>query len=165
MSKAIPFGRFLSKAAARANAQRIFEEHLDRGRIPTPDADDVNDLLNNHPDKVEKVGPGVAHFCVEPNEFGGPCFIVVRIDGTKCEFTLGVALAGEHPNEESQLIQALRHEIWEMQRKRASPDLVKSFIASEPSADWRIKKTGRGVTGLVDRELARRWNEYYRAHA
>jgi hypothetical protein len=38
-----------------------------------------------------------------------------------------------------------------------------AFIASEPSADFRIKETGVGLVGLIDRELAQRWITYYRA--
>ena len=163
MVKSKPLGRFKSKKAARENAQRIFKEHLNKGPIPRPDADDVADLLDNHPDKVEKIGPGILHFCVELNEFGGPCFIVMRIDGTKRPFSLDVALDGKHPNEESQRAEALRHELWEIQRKRANPEVIKAFIASEPSADWRIEKNGRGPTRLVDRELARCWTKYWEA--
>jgi len=156
-----PFGRFPSIAAARKNAQRIFKEYRNKGPIPKPDADDVADLLNNHPDRVEKIGPGVAHFCVESNHWTEPCFVVVRIDGTKSEFSLKVALAGKHPSEESQIVEALRHEI----RPKLAPRLlILSFIASEPSGDWRREKTGRGVTGLADRELAQRWITYYEAH-
>ena len=65
MARSIPFGRFKSKKAARANAQRILKEYLNKGPIPKPDLGDVADLLNNHPDKLEKIGTGVQHICVE----------------------------------------------------------------------------------------------------
>ena len=172
MSKSQPFGRFPSIAAARENAQRIFKEYRDKGPIPEPDAADVADLLNNHPDR-EKIGSGVSHFCVESNDYGGPCFVAVRPDGSTRPFSLEDSLAGKHPSEESQLIKALREEVWREwlpralpheTRPRASRELMFAFIATEPLADWHRKNEGRGPTGLIDRDLAQRWIAYYWAH-
>jgi hypothetical protein len=175
MSKSKPFGRFPSIAAARENAQRMFKEYRNKGPIPKPDADDVADLLNNHPDKAEIIGPGVSYFCVESNDIGtGPCFVVVRIDGSKRHFSLKIALAGKHPPEENQVFEALGHEIWRdgetrglldaVRKNRPSRELMRCFIATEPLADWQRKKRGRGPTGLIDRDLAQRWIAYYWAH-
>jgi hypothetical protein len=168
------FGRLPSLAAARKNAQRIFKEYRAKGPIPRSDTDDVADLLNNHPDRVEKIGLGVSCFCIELNAFGGPCFVIVQIDGSKCPFSLTTALTGEHPPEDSQIITAPGHKIWrdgesrglldEARDNRPSGMLMQSFIATEPPADCRIEKTGRGPTGLIDGDFAQRWTSYYKAH-
>jgi hypothetical protein len=173
MSKSQPFGRFPSIAAAMKNAQRILKQYLNKGPIPKPDADDVADLLNNHPDKAEKIGPGVSHFCVKLTEFKHPGFVTVWPDGSEHPFSIKIALPGKLPSTESQQIDALREEAWKDGQSHAFPheswparpsrELMLAFIASEPSADFRIKKTGVGVTGLIDRELAQRWITYYRA--
>ena len=173
MSKSQPFGRFPSIAAATKNAQRILKQYLNKGPIPKPDAEDVADLLNNHPDKDEKIGPGVSHFCVKLTEFKHPGFVAVWPDGSEHPFSIKIAAPGKHPSTESQRVDALREEAWRDWKSRALPHeprprpsrkLMLAFIASEPSADFRIKETGVGVTGLIDRELAQRWIAYYRAH-
>jgi hypothetical protein len=173
MSKSQPFGRFPSIAAARKNAQRILKQYLNKGPIPKPHADDVGGLLNNRPDKAEKIGPGVSHFCVKLTEFKHPGFVAVW-PGSEHRFSIKIALPGKLPSTESRRIDALREEAWKDGQSRALPhesraarpsrELMLAFIASEPSADFRIKKTGVGVTGLIDRELAQRWSTYYEAH-
>jgi hypothetical protein len=174
MSNPKPVGRFPSIAAARKNAQQILKQYLNKGAIPKPDADDVADLLDNHPDKAEKIGPGVSYFCVESNAFGGPCFVAVWPDDSKHPFSLKIALQGKQPSEESQRIDALQEEAWRDWKSRALPhergparpsrELMLAFIATEPLADWRREETGRGLIGLIDRELAQRWIAYYRVH-
>lgn len=127
--------------------------------------------MNNHPDKLEIIGCGVKHIFKEPNDYGKAGFAVERMDHTKRSFSLEIALAGKYPSLEEQRMKALDNELFidckrlGKQRVRASRQLKLVFMAAEEGADWEIENAGIGPTLLVNRDLARRWTDYYWAHA
>jgi hypothetical protein len=53
------------------------------------DGIELSALLMRHDEKDEKVGVGIGHFEVgaAPDGFGGKCFWIVRIDGSRIDFS------------------------------------------------------------------------------
>lgn len=58
------------------------------------DSDDLNQLLKRHVRYDEKVGVGIAGFCVMLSPQGSKCFAVVRTDGTREPFTYKYCVTG-----------------------------------------------------------------------
>lgn len=49
----------------------------------------ISDLLNNHPNAVQKIGCGINYFFVQPSKYkwGQYNFMIVRVDGTSTDFS------------------------------------------------------------------------------
>lgn len=85
-----------------------------RGRIPL-DVAFAAWLLDRHPSKTEKVGPGIARFYIAPDGYGfrNNCFWIERTDGTCVRFSYPCCLAGKSSSHKSRVLLALRAEIQE----------------------------------------------------
>jgi hypothetical protein len=60
------------------------------GRIEPihPHWDIFNALINNHPEKDQKIGPGISHFLIQKNVVGrGLTTMIARTDGSVAEFS------------------------------------------------------------------------------
>ena len=160
MAKMI-FGRFASKKEAFANIRRIGNQYLNDTRpIPSPDAEDIADLLDHHPDAELKIGSGIRHFRGGPNVWGKWCIFIVRTDGTEEPFSATKALTGKNPTAPAQKNATLRQEIWPGLTPR---QLILDFIAANPAADYTPDKPEPGLERLRDRALAERWTTYWEA--
>ena len=56
-------------------------------RVNPADGEDLDALLDEHPDSLRKRAVGVSHFEVMMSAEGTPCFRVVRTDGTGEDFS------------------------------------------------------------------------------
>jgi len=64
-------------------------------RLNRADQADLEALLQRHPDRAALISGGVTGFTVAVNEFGAPCFVVIRADdGTAAQFSLTACLTG-----------------------------------------------------------------------
>ncbi len=66
-------------------------------RVSEIDAEDLTALLERHDEKSEKIGNGIAYFEVNlpPPEYPPytqKCFWIVRVDGSKIDFSIGHCL-------------------------------------------------------------------------
>lgn len=69
---------FRSKAECQKHIKSILHKYQPAVVIPTPDHDDLMQLLLLHPKRDEKIGPGVDHFTVGET-WSGRCFMLVRV--------------------------------------------------------------------------------------
>ena len=74
------------KAADRFVKDLLYRQPL-KMPIPEPHHSFVTALLSMHPRAEQKIGKGIDHFTVEHSVRGGRCFCLIRIDGTKADFT------------------------------------------------------------------------------
>ena len=77
--------------AAMLNSYAIGE------RVSAEDAADLTALLERHDELEEKIGTGIAGFEVnippdDVPQFSQRCFWIVRLDGTKIDFSIGHCL-------------------------------------------------------------------------
>jgi hypothetical protein len=78
---------FPTKSAATEHFRQMLYRHEIGEEIPEPDHSELRWLLAKHSDCSEKVGVGVKSFSVRWAEFGTRCFEVVRIDGSRIDFS------------------------------------------------------------------------------
>jgi hypothetical protein len=75
------------------DGNKFFSDMLNRypvGTVVNPvDSLDLSSLLKRHDELDEKIGVGIAHFDVAaaPDGHDGKCFWIVRIDGTRIDFS------------------------------------------------------------------------------
>lgn len=69
--------------------KRILNSYRVGERVSDSDSKHLQALLERHDDKDEKVGGGIDYFEVNkpPDDFGGKCFWIVRLDGSKTDFS------------------------------------------------------------------------------
>ena len=79
------------KFRTRTEAHEFFRAMLRRyepgDRVSEADTVFLNELLQRHIDYPTKVGVGISHFEVMPDDYGDQCFGVVRIDGSSENFS------------------------------------------------------------------------------
>ncbi len=63
-------------------------------------------VFPNHPEWDEKVGVGVDHFEVRPDNYGGKCFYIVRKDGSYTDISFVTAISP--PKKKADVIKACR---------------------------------------------------------
>lgn len=82
--------------ATRQEALGHFKAMLARYRpeqtVGDADALELAELIKRHPERAEKVGPGVHHFEVMHAEFNTKCFAIVRTNGTRVDFSYRVCV-------------------------------------------------------------------------
>lgn len=81
------------------NAADRFVEALLYGQalkvaIQEPDHSFLTALISRHPRAQEKIGKGIDHFTVEYSVRGRRCFCLIRIDGTKTDFSFYECVRG-----------------------------------------------------------------------
>lgn len=96
MAKPITIGTrtFDTKGAATEFIQEILYRHPLLTPIDGPDHAFLLDLLSMHPRAAEKIGVGVKHFTVEKNKGGTQSFYIIRVDGSRDDFSFGKCLKG-----------------------------------------------------------------------
>lgn len=96
----------------RDEASAFFKDMLRRHRpgmsVGPADAMHLRALLDLHPDRDAKVGPGVRGFTVLRTEHNTPCFGAVRVDGTVVDFSLRHCIQGRVNSRFGALKKALR---------------------------------------------------------
>lgn len=80
------------------DATDFFRDMLNRytigDRISDGDAEHLKALLERHDEGAEKEGLGIDYFEVgfAPDNHPGQCFWIVRVDGSKIDFSIGYCL-------------------------------------------------------------------------
>jgi hypothetical protein len=141
MGKKIPVVVGAYRFATKAEATRFVSEMLDGysngERVVGEDEQFLYDLLDLHPEAVEKIACGVSHFTRDRDLRGGRCFWLWRTDGSKTDWSTRKALELKGPR--SDLYDALRCEV-EAQRNR----FLRSQFASGTEVKCAI--TGQALT-------------------
>lgn len=78
---------FPSKQACADHARHIYKESALSERLPVEADVFLRDLIRRHPEAESKIGVGIDHFTVEPNEYGARTFWLHRTDGTSTDFS------------------------------------------------------------------------------
>lgn len=152
----------------------------------------VHAALELHRDRDEKVGPGIDHITVGINEYRERCFYVVRVDGTRVDFSYRMCFGPATPW--ADLTVALRCEVMpQIYAFRDSTPLVCALtgvpleignlhvdhVAPRTFAvlarEWvdlqggvtavPSHKAGTGVRLLSDMEHSESWQLYHEQHA
>jgi uncharacterized protein DUF3223 len=100
---------FSSKTAAKNFVRSIVESYLDHEKISDFEHDAfLRDLIQLHPDAVEKIGTGIDHFTIKRDDKTGKTrhFLITRIDGSFADFSWHCCIDGR--NWRSEAIQTLR---------------------------------------------------------
>jgi len=120
---------YATKAAVTTRCQSILY-----GRLPM-DWQFLADVLAMHPEAEHKIGVGVARFYVDADGFGGVCFWLERVDGSKTDWSFRACLKA--PTHEQEVRSALR---------RLIADHVVSFRDAAVAIDPVCAITGARVT-------------------
>lgn len=85
---------FTSKKDVKAYAQAILHNHQHGYRLTEAETAFFCDLLETHPHRDEKVGPGIVAINIgrDPN-FNTPMFVATRVDGRRIDFSYNECLA------------------------------------------------------------------------
>lgn len=78
---------FPRKQDATAHFRAMLHRYKPGDRISDPDSRDLAALLKHHTEYQAKQGPGIDHFEIMRNRYGTHCFQIVRIDGTRDDFS------------------------------------------------------------------------------
>ena len=78
---------FAKKRGAVAFFKEMLNRYHPKDRVNAADARDLASLLERHTEYSAKKGVGIDHFRVMRNRFGTRSFKIVRIDGTRDDFS------------------------------------------------------------------------------
>lgn len=89
---------FTSKKDVKTYAAAILHHHPVGYQLSGPETVFFRDLLEMHPKRDEKIGPGIVAITITTeNEFRTPMFIATRLDGSRMDFSYNECLAPTSP--------------------------------------------------------------------
>ena len=112
MQIVIGIHHFSSRAAAKKFVRSIVESYPDHEKISDFEHDAfLRDLIQLHPDAVEKIGAGIDFFTIKRDDKTGKTrhFLITRIDGSPADFSWHSCIDGRNWRRET--IQTLRDAI------------------------------------------------------
>ena len=130
---------FTSKELIRKYISSILHGHNFGEVIKGEEAEIISELLTWHPDADQKIGIGVKLIFIGKDNFNGPCFWVLRQDGTKTDFSYRICIYGD-PSKYQQFCSACRSAIEDQTMQYYQPgydthhagftfsEIVKGFI-------------------------------------
>ena len=104
---------FKSKKEAKDYIRPIFNKYKDGQRIAGEEDSFLRDLISLHPESVTKIGSGISHFTIQPDQEWGTTrhFVLVRLDGQSTDFSFHTCIDGS--NKRQDVYSALRHAVSE----------------------------------------------------
>ena len=89
VAKSVQFGdlAFTKKGDALAFLRTMLNKYSPGDRVTDEDALILAKALQRHPQAIEKIGSGIAHFHVRSAEYRTKCFWVTRTDETTEKFS------------------------------------------------------------------------------
>lgn len=102
---------------SKANLVAWVKDLLRPGKIPYKlsgeDEIIISDLVNYHPKVKDKIGVGIKEIWVMGNGSlrAGNCFVIVRLDGSKCDFSYKYCIGGNLPNHGQRVREAMRNHV------------------------------------------------------
>jgi hypothetical protein len=87
MPVAVGNKEFPSRKAAITHFKLMLSRYEPDDTVADEDAEELNALLQLHPDAVEKIGVGVDHFEVMSADYGTHCFAAVQRNGVRTRFS------------------------------------------------------------------------------
>ena len=79
--------QFQSKKEALKFCSEMLSRHKSRETITSQDSKFLTNLLNRHPDALQKIGCGVRRFLKDRADHGTECFYLERNDGSSTRFS------------------------------------------------------------------------------
>lgn len=113
VAKAVQVGAlaFPTKQSAEEYFREILYRYEFGQLLDEPDTTAVAWLLERHPELPLKVGVGIQAFSVRSAIYGSRCFELIRIDGTRTDFSFKSCVDGKAPSPVAQVLTALRAEV------------------------------------------------------
>jgi len=102
---------FPSKKAAREFYSAMLWRYRPGERLTPEDEADVRALLERHPEAADKIGCGIDHIAVEPNDYGSHGFVVVRGDGSHATFSYLYCISQKPNGAKVDVCKALRYAV------------------------------------------------------
>jgi hypothetical protein len=78
---------FATKSAADARIAGVLRKYQAGSRLAPEDDNFMRLVLNRHASASEKIGVGVDHIEVMQSDYGNRCFCIVRVDGSRIDFS------------------------------------------------------------------------------
>jgi hypothetical protein len=78
---------FVTKSAADKRIAGVLAKYAPGAVLDDADEAFVRAVLANHQSAAEKIGVGVDHLEVMRSDFGNRCFCIVRVDGSRIDFS------------------------------------------------------------------------------
>jgi hypothetical protein len=98
--------------ASACEATAFFREMLHRyqpgDRVTAEDSVDLWELLQRHPERIQKIGTGISRFEVMDDGRGHQCFRLVRVDMSSTDFSYLCCVRGQAPSQKQQVALAFR---------------------------------------------------------
>ncbi len=131
---------FAKQGDAEDHFRALLTRHEIGERIGEADATQLHWLIKRHPEFETKVGSGVDHFSVRNAMYGQRCFEIVRVDGSKTDFSFKTCITGRAPSALTEALSALRAEVVEDTKQ-----MKWSFFrdSKEPDGKVRCALSGR----------------------
>jgi hypothetical protein len=133
---------FTRKGDATQHFRDILYAYDFGSRIPEPHHSQMRWLLERHPDS-EKIGIGIDHFSVRSAIHRTRCFEVVRVNGTRTDFSLGTCVDGKASTDLAEALKALRAEVTDELRQMKWEVFRTSGL---PNGKARCAISGREIT-------------------
>ena len=86
------------KAAMDFYREILWKYQVDEEVSSEQDFQALVDLIENHPESMDKIGVGIAGFFVSSAHMGTRCFYLRRVDESFTDFGIGYAVRGERPS-------------------------------------------------------------------
>ena len=86
------------KAAMEFYREILWKYEIDEEVADAQDFQALVDLIENHPESIDKIGLGIAGFFVSSAHMGTRCFYLLRVDGSSTDFSMDWAIKGERPS-------------------------------------------------------------------
>ena len=99
---------FAKQGDAEDHYRQLLHRYDIGARIEEPDATQLYWLLERHPESDSKRGLGVDYFSVRNAMYGQRCFEIIRVDGTKTDFSFKTCITGRSPSALSEALSAMR---------------------------------------------------------
>ena len=104
--------RFASKTEAKKHFKEMRDRYQDGQQVDKFDSAQLFELLQRHPEACEKIGLGVKYFYRDLSpDHPTSCFHIVRLDGSRTDFSFGACVDGVQPTVDQQFYSACRYSV------------------------------------------------------
>ncbi len=83
----LPTIEFQNQSLAHEYFKKMLNRYVPGEDVTKLDAEHLLSLFKRHPDYDNKVGCGIRNFAVMPGDYGSQCFCIIRMDGSREEFS------------------------------------------------------------------------------
>ena len=112
---------FATQKEASHFIKNMLNKYGDQETVSIEDQEVLTNLIERHPEAIQKIGVGIRQFYKAPTAMGTSCFWLEREDGTKTDFSYGSCITGKS--------KTLFQEFMEACREAVRDDLIETKYA------------------------------------